>query len=58
MYYVLSTKVLQGSGTASRTVLQKTCCRICGLNPRLIFLQKVYKNLYTGNRTLFPLQLS
>ena len=27
---------------------------ICGLNPKLIYLQRVFKNLYTGNRTLFP----
>ena len=30
MYYVLSTKILQGSDTASATVLQKSCSRICG----------------------------
>ena len=40
MYY-LSTKILQGSGTASGTVLQKMCSRICGLNPRLIYLYNV-----------------
>ena len=45
MYYVLSTKVLKGSDTASGTVLQKRCSRICGLNPRLIYLQRVSKNL-------------
>ena len=33
-------KILQGLGTASGTVLQKRCSRICGLNPGLIYLQK------------------
>ena len=53
MYYVLSTKILQGSDRARGTVLQKTCSRICGLNPRLIYLQRVFKNLYAGDRILF-----
>ena len=39
-------KILQGSDTASRTVRQKTCSRICGLNPGLIYLQKVSKNSF------------
>ena len=55
MYYVLSTKILQGSDTASGTDFQKRCSKICGLNPRLIYLQRVFKKLYAGNRTLFPL---
>ena len=46
MHDVLSTKVLQGSGTASGTVLQKRCSRIYGLNPGLIYLQKVFKNSF------------
>ena len=54
MYYVLSTKILQGSDTASGTDFQKRCSKICGLNPRLIYLQRVFKKLYAGNRTLFP----
>ena len=33
-------KILQVSDTASVTVLQKNCSRICGLNPGLIYLQK------------------
>ena len=53
MYYVLFTKILQGSDTTSGTVFQKRCSRICGLNPRLIYLQRVSKILYAGNRTLF-----
>ena len=53
MYYVLFTKILQVSDTTSGTVFQKRCPRICGLNPRLIYLQRVSKNLYAGNRTLF-----
>ena len=43
MYYVLSTKILQGAVTASGTVLQKRCSRISGLNLRLIYLQRVSK---------------
>ena len=39
-------KVLQGSYTASGTTLQKRCSRICGLNPGLIYLQKVSKNSF------------
>ena len=39
-------KILQGSDTASGTVLQKNCSRICGLNPGLIYLQKVSKNSF------------
>ena len=46
MHYVLSTKTLQGSDTASGTVLQKKCFRICGLNPRLIYLQRVSKSAF------------
>ena len=46
MYDVLSTKILQGSDTASRTVLQKMSFRIYGLNPGLIYLQKVSKNSF------------
>ena len=30
MYYVLSAKILQGADTATGTVLQKRCSRICG----------------------------
>ena len=37
-------KILQGSDMAKRTVLQKRCSKICGLNPGLIYLQKVSKN--------------
>ena len=39
-------KILQGSNTAGGTVLQKRCSRICGLNPGLIYLQKVSKNSF------------
>ena len=39
-------KILQGSNTASGTVLQKRYSRICGLNPGLINLQKVSKNSF------------
>ena len=46
MYYLLSTKILQGSDTASGTALQKRCSRIYGLNPRLIYLQRVSKNSF------------
>ena len=46
MYDVLSTKILQGSDTDSGTALQKHCSRICGLNPGLIYLQKVSKNSF------------
>ena len=34
MYYVLSIKILQGTDTASWTVLQKSSSRICDENPR------------------------
>ena len=47
MYNVLSANILQGSYKASGTVLRKRCSRrsrICGLNPRLIYLQWVFKN--------------
>ena len=37
-------KILQGSEMAKGTVLQKRCSKICGLNPGLIYLQKVSKN--------------
>ena len=47
LYDVLSNKILQGSGTASGTVLHERCSRICGLNPGLIYLQK--KLFYTQN---------
>ena len=47
MYDELSTKILQGSDTASGTVLHKRCSRICDLNPGLIYLQK--KLLYPQN---------
>ena len=46
MYYVLSTKILQGSDTASGTVLQKRCSRIFGLNPRLIYLCNILILIY------------
>ena len=46
MYYALSTKILQGSDTASGTVLQNRCSRICGLNPILIYLQRVSENSF------------
>ena len=46
MYDVLSTKILQRSDTASGTVLQKRCSKICGLNPGLIYSQKVSKNSF------------
>ena len=46
MYYVLSTKILQGSDTASGTVLQKRCSRIFGLNPRLIYLYNILILIY------------
>ena len=39
-------KILQGLDAASGTVLQKRCSRICGLNPGLIYLQKVSKNSF------------
>ena len=45
MNYVLSTKILQESDTSSGAVLQKRCSRICGLNPRLIYSQRVSKKL-------------
>ena len=37
-------KTLKGSDTASGTLHQKRCSRICGLNPGLIHLPKVSKN--------------
>ena len=46
MYDILSTEILQGSDTASGTVLHKRCSRIYGLNPGLIYLQKVLKNSF------------
>ena len=46
MYYVLSTKILQGSDTASGTVLLKRCSEISGLNPTLIYFQRVSKNSF------------
>ena len=39
-------KILQGLDAASGSVLQKRCSRICGLNPGLIYLQKVSKNSF------------
>ena len=39
-------KILQGSDTASGTVLQKRCLRIYDLNPGLTYLQKVSKNSF------------
>ena len=41
MYYVLSTKILQWSETANGTVIHKRCSRICGLNPRLMYLYNI-----------------
>ena len=46
MNYVLSTKILQESDTASGTVLQKRCSIICGLKPTLIYSQRVSKKLF------------
>ena len=46
MYDVLSTKILQRSDTASGTVLQKRCSKICGLNLELIYSQEVSKNSF------------
>ena len=46
MYYVLSTKILQGSDTTSGTVLLKRCSEISGLNPRLIYFQRVSKTSF------------
>ena len=46
MYDVLSAKILQGSDTGRGTVIQKRFFRICGLNPGLISLQKVFKNSF------------
>ena len=43
MYDVLSTKILQGSDTASRAVLQKRCSKISDLNLGLIYKRKVEK---------------
>ena len=43
-----------GLDTASGTILQKRCSRICGLNPTYTKILRVSKNLYAGNRTLFP----
>ena len=34
-------KIQQGPDTASGTVLQKRCSKICGLNPGLMYLQEV-----------------
>ena len=42
----ISTKMYERPDTASGTVLQKRCSRICGLNSGLIYLQKVPKNLF------------
>ena len=39
-------KIRQGPDTASGTVLQKRYSKICGLNPGLIYLQKVSKNSF------------
>ena len=39
-------KILQGSDTASGTILQKRCSRICGLNTTLIYLQRIFKNSF------------
>ena len=36
-------KILQGSDTASGTVLKKNCSRIFGLNPGLIYFKKFLK---------------
>ena len=44
MYDLLSTKILQGSDTASGTVVQKRCSKTCGLNLGLIYIYKVSKN--------------
>ena len=38
--------MLQGSDIASGTVLQKRCSKICGLNRRLIYLQRVSKKSF------------
>ena len=46
MFYILSFKRLQGSDIASGTVLQKRCSKICGLNRRLIYLQRVSKKSF------------
>ena len=46
MYYVLCTKILQGSDTASGAVLHKRCSKICDLNLGLIYLRKVLKNSF------------
>ena len=46
MYYIISTKVLQGSDTVCGTVLQKRCSRIYGLNSRLVCIQRVSKNSF------------
>ena len=48
MYDVLSIKILQGSDAASGTLLQKRCSRIYGLNPGLMYLEKL-----SANRALF-----
>ena len=39
-------KILQGPNTAGGTVLQRRRSRIFGLNPGLIYLQKVSKNAF------------
>ena len=45
MYYLLPTKAIQGSGTVV-VLFFKKCSRICGLNPRLIYSQRVSKNSF------------
>ena len=42
MYYILSTKILEEADTTSGTV-QKRDSRICGQNPRFIYLQFLSK---------------
>ena len=42
----ISIKMYGKPDTASGTVLQKRCSRICGLKSGLIYLQKVPKNLF------------
>ena len=46
MYYlicIMYDKILQGLGTASGSVLQESCSRICGLSPRLIYCKEFLK---------------
>ena len=43
MYDLLSTKIVQGSDTASGTVVQKRCSETCGLNLGLIYIYKSLK---------------